>query len=291
MRSPTPPVDKTRIRLTIVLIAAALLASCSVWMPPGAGSRPPVPPSTFERVLSQAEEGDASSHNLVGYMLSTGQGTPRDHEAALRWFASAAEQGYVIAEVNLAILHYLGAGVPRDPAEAERLFRHAVANPDLPLPVRRASLKALVDETCERTPASADVGSESFRTFCSGCHGVNGIAELGSAPSFAFGERMEKETRELLNTVSNGHGSMPRWDDKLPEEFLEGALAYARSLEDEFRSGIVHIGEEPPARYFRFGAMDTGFGAPATLPSAPREESAPPLEELCSGARETEARG
>jgi mono/diheme cytochrome c family protein len=275
----------------VVVIAAALSTACAGWFAPPTRATAAGPPSTFERLLGQARDGDVASRNLVGYMLATGQGTDPDHSEALRWFEAAAEEGDVIADVNVAILRYLGAGGARDRVDAERRYRRAVAGADVPLSLRFTSLPALVEQSCARPAAAVEVGRDAFRTFCSGCHGADGVAVLGSAPSFALGERMEKSTPELLHTVANGHGSMPRWDDKLPPHLLEPALAYARTLEERFRGGIVHLPDEPPALYFRFGAMDTEFGPPAARPRRLGESASPRLEELCSAVRGTESDG
>ena len=134
------------------------------------------------------------------------------------------------------------------------------------------------------TASDINIGRGIYQRHCVSCHGVNGIAAFGQAPSFAFGERMEKDTGVLLSTILNGHGSMPAWNDKLPVELLEGALEYARTLEDEFRWGIVHTVDEPPDRYFTFGPMSTDFGsAPAERPLSPGSEG-PSLDALCAGA-------
>jgi len=280
MSPPASFVHMRRIRLIAVVVAAALAAACATQFPLG-----PVPPSTstFAKLLEQAESGDLPSQNVVANMLLIGQGAPTDSEAAFRWFGAAADSGYMVAQVNLAILHYLGVGAPRDRVEAERLFRVASANTARPLHLRLTSLADLVDGSCGAPSPTDGVGRDAFRIFCAGCHGINGIAAYGLAPSFALGERMEKETTELLSTVLSGHGSMPAWNDKLPPELLERALEYARSLEGEFRWGIVHTVEELPDLYFTFGAMSEDFGnRPAEMPIS-NGSGEPSFGEFCRG--------
>ncbi len=41
-------------------------------------------------------------------------GTPEDYALAAKWYAKAAEQGYVYAQNNLGTLYAQGRGVPRD---------------------------------------------------------------------------------------------------------------------------------------------------------------------------------
>ena len=103
----------------------------------------------------------------------------------------------------------------------------------------------------------------------------------GLAPSFALGERMEKETDELLRTVMSGHGDMPRWDDKLPPEWLEAALEHARSLQVGFRRGMLHAEDGTPALSFRFGPMNSDLPT-RDPPPEPPGTSEPSLRDLCS---------
>jgi TPR repeat protein len=44
---------------------------------------------------------------------------------AARWYHKAADQGYALAQFNLARLYHAGAGVPQDDAEAKRWLRKA----------------------------------------------------------------------------------------------------------------------------------------------------------------------
>jgi TPR repeat protein len=49
-----------------------------------------------------------------------GQGTHRDYVEAAKWFRAAAEQGFAIAQVDLAYLYYTGQGVDRDYRKAAK---------------------------------------------------------------------------------------------------------------------------------------------------------------------------
>jgi len=254
------------------VVASILVTSCVSLIPSPVVFEPPQ--STFDRLVQLAKAGDARSQMAVGYMAATGRGTSTDYRLAHRWFENAAERGSAAARLNLSVLYYLGAGVRRDSVEAARQFGLARTNafsanmPDI------GSLPALVEASCHPPVVVEDLGGEVFRTFCAGCHGMDGIAEYGSAPSFAFGERMEKETSELLTTVLTGHSSMPRWDDKLPSEWLESGLEFARLLERRYVPGLIRAYPETSPQHFRFGPMGSEFGTPvdsATLtgPGAP----------------------
>lgn len=75
-----------------------------------------------------------------------------------------------------------------------------------------------------------DLGREVFLTYCSGCHGFDGLAFYPPAPSFAMGDRLVKSDAELLRSILNGKGAMPWWEGKLPRPWLEQALAYIRHM-------------------------------------------------------------
>ncbi|SFE41292.1 tetratricopeptide repeat protein [Roseivivax sediminis] len=104
-----------------------------------------------------ARAGHAAAQNRLGRLNFEGLGTPRDRDAALDWFAKAAdggapehlfdyaraleatgddgalpraaalyrdaaEAGHIEAAVSLGVLYQDGRGVPRDPQEALRLY-------------------------------------------------------------------------------------------------------------------------------------------------------------------------
>ncbi len=223
---------------------------------------PATSPSTYDRILEEAEQGDPDRKNVVGYLLSTGLSPAGGPKEAFTWFQTASREGHSVAGLNLAIMYYLGAGVEEDLGRARRLFDDVAGDPVWATRLQLTTVEELVVQSCEASAPEADVGRDAYLTFCAGCHGSVGIAEFVLAPSFALGERMEKSLGELLNTVLHGHVNMPRWDDKLPEAWLEQALVYARSLEDQFRWGLIRRPVTLPEYYFRFGPMSDDF-APA----------------------------
>jgi cytochrome c5 len=241
-----------------VLMLIFALASCSYLKPPVEIRRKTQAPSTFAKFLKSAEAGDAKIQNLIGFMLYYGENAPKDREAAHRWFHRAADQGNASAQLNIAVMHYLGAGIPKDLEEAASYFELAKKNnflsidlsPGLEVP---ESLPELAERAMMRPQNHESAGELTYVTFCAGCHGFNGIAGYVRSPSFALGERMEKNDEELFQSIMGGHDVMPRWDNKLPSEELKEALRFARSLQLEYQHGILHAPRPPPARYFLFG--------------------------------------
>jgi TPR repeat protein len=60
-------------------------------------------------------------------MYTRGFGVAQDHAEALRWHQLAAAQGHGSALYWVASYHLEGQGVPKNKAEAIRLYRRALA--------------------------------------------------------------------------------------------------------------------------------------------------------------------
>jgi mono/diheme cytochrome c family protein len=220
---------RPRSRLVPAVVAgllAATLAGCA--MVPGAWEWDhPAFDSTWRRVLARAERGDAESQNAAGYMLYHGEGVAADRVLAQLWFERSADQGNARARRNLA---YVRAFPPGAPGEAKSL-----------------------------APAHASVASRGqllYETFCSGCHGVNGIAAYENSPSFAFGERLDKSDAQLLRSLMNGMQEMPGWEGKLPDHELHAILAFVRTFPARFDRGVVELPRASPGLMYLFGPME-----------------------------------
>ena len=213
-------------------IVAALLAGAALGHAQGAddplgriaGPRSAArPSSTFEKLLPLALAGDPEIQNFLGFMFFYGEGVARDFDEAHRWFHDAAEQGNVNAQLNLGLFH--GAGLPEVPAaykdleEAALWLRRAAA----------AGVKRAAEEDTAIRMGELDIGQKVYATFCSGCHGVDGVAAYPGAPSFARGERLDKSDQDLTHSVTDGKNSMPPWGATLSRELLESSLAYIRA--------------------------------------------------------------
>ncbi len=81
-----------------------------------------------------AEQGDAISQYILGNayssggnMYSGGQDVPPSDGKAARWYRSAAEQGYLLAQSALAWMYLRGDGVPQDYVLAHMWFSLAAA--------------------------------------------------------------------------------------------------------------------------------------------------------------------
>ncbi len=68
----------------------------------------------LRRLREAAEQGDADAQYSLGLIYANGQGVPRDHAEAAKWYRKAAEQGHAKAQYRLGFMYEYGVGVPRD---------------------------------------------------------------------------------------------------------------------------------------------------------------------------------
>ena len=77
------------------------------------------------RIRQAAVDGDVSAQIGLGHMLLEGHGTPRDADAALRWFQLAARVGHADAINMVGRCHELGWGTARNTRIAAQVYRVA----------------------------------------------------------------------------------------------------------------------------------------------------------------------
>jgi len=249
--------------------------------------------STFIKFARLAKAGDAKSQNLIGFMMFFGEVAPYSRLAAHRWFRASAAQGNVSAQLNLAVMLYLGAAGNEDQEEAERYFRLAEktsSKAGSASTLEFNTIEELVDQSCRKMERKEAFGERMFVTFCAGCHGMNGLAAYGGSPSFALGERMEKSDQELLGTIGGGHGIMPSWVDKFPRERHSQTLRFIRTLQPQFHNGILHVLRPHPPQYFAFGPMEFDTSIYYTDGVLEYEENIESFIRLCRRARTTTSR-
>ncbi|MBI3374958.1 MAG: c-type cytochrome [Betaproteobacteria bacterium] len=225
-------------RIALGVSIAFQLSACGMWWDAGdtAGFSPE---STFRKFFARAESGDAESQNAVGYMLYHGEGVQMDRTQAQSWFRRAAERGNARAQRNLAIIAAHGPFAQSAPHGGPRL-----------------------DASGNDVPP----GEALYLTFCSGCHGVNGISAYEHSPSFAFGERLDKNDAALMRSLREGIQEMPGWDGKLSRRELTEVMSFVRRLRDRYDAGVGQPLRAAPAYYYLFGPMEARrLGMPPAL--------------------------
>ena len=81
-----------------------------------------------ESIRPRAEQGDAGSQWLLGYMYSEGRGVPQDYVQAADWHRQAAEQGDASAQNNLGRMYAEGWGVSQNHVQAHLWYNLAAAS-------------------------------------------------------------------------------------------------------------------------------------------------------------------
>lgn len=229
-------------RLTQVFgsLLLSLVFSAAVASTPGEDSSQPAnlhPLTTYEKFLPLAVAGDPQIQHFLGYMFFHGEGVELDYDAAHYWFHQAAEEGEARAQRNLGILHSRAiVRVPEkfyDMGEANFWFSLAAANPQNPEVSSMAALSydKFVTANLEKYQPVMDSeqsGEFIYLSFCAGCHGFDGYAAYPEAPSFARGDRLEKNDPILLTSILHGKGKMPAWGNTLTAVDAGKVLSYLR---------------------------------------------------------------
>ena len=73
-------------------------------------------------------------------------------------------------------------------------------------------------------------GSELYAKHCAGCHGESGMSVMLGTPNFAENESLIKPDSLLLQTITNGDGTMPSYLGILQELEMLDVIAFIRTL-------------------------------------------------------------
>ncbi len=88
-------------------------------------------------IQSAAEQGYVGAQLMLGQIFSEGaRGVPTDSAEAVKWYRGAADQGNAEAQFNLGIMYGKGRGVAQDHAEAMRWYRKAADQGDAIIRIR-----------------------------------------------------------------------------------------------------------------------------------------------------------
>jgi hypothetical protein len=109
-------------------------------------------------LLLAAEQGHAEAQCQLGWMYDVGNGIPRDHAEAAKWYRKAAEQGNARAQYHLGVVYANGDGVALDYAEAYKWF--SLANAD----DTRDRLEVIRKKTTAAQVAEGKKRASEFRT-------------------------------------------------------------------------------------------------------------------------------
>jgi len=92
----------------------------------------------------------------------------------------------------------------------------------------------------EGSKTASEDGRVIYRTYCAGCHGINGRGNGIAADFVGDTKRMAKSDEELLASIRDGMagriGIMPAWGNTLTEKQTGEVLRYIRR---NFQLGII----------------------------------------------------
>ena len=75
-----------------------------------------------------AEQGNAEAQTLLAAMYWSGDGLPRNHAEAAKWYLRAAQQGYARAQNDIGFMYGFGEGIPpRDDVQAYKWISLAIS--------------------------------------------------------------------------------------------------------------------------------------------------------------------
>lgn len=75
---------------------------------------PRYPENAVEKMKAAAMQGHAFAQHALAVMYYVGNGVPKNLAEAIKWYQKAAEQGYAKAQFNLGVLYFRGDEVPQD---------------------------------------------------------------------------------------------------------------------------------------------------------------------------------
>jgi len=81
--------------------------------------------SALVQYRKSAEQGYSLAQYNLAVMYQEGEGVPQDYAEAMKWFRKAADQGDAHGQYGVGLMYTNGQGVPRDDAEAIKWFRKA----------------------------------------------------------------------------------------------------------------------------------------------------------------------
>jgi hypothetical protein len=123
-----------------------------------------------ERILKEAEQGDAEAQLKAGYTYENGVYLPKDYAKAVEWWIKSAEQGNADAQCRLGFYYAKGEGVTQDYVKAFEWYQKAAEQGDTFAQCRLAGhyhkgkgVTKDLDKAFEWYKKAADQGDETAR--------------------------------------------------------------------------------------------------------------------------------
>jgi cytochrome c6 len=99
----------------------------------------------------------------------------------------------------------------------------------------KAVLTVLAFTLVFSTWSLADSGADIFKSKCAGCHGADGKGDTSMGKAMHLrdlgSDDVQKQSdADLVSTITNGKGKMPKYDGKLTPDQVKDVVKYIRTL-------------------------------------------------------------
>jgi len=121
------------------------------FLPAGAGGIDDADERLYQAQLALAQKGDPRAQYFLGEMYEQGLGTEQNTEEALKWYATAAERGDVLAKRKLSMRKEIEADVKTDKSPAA-----AAPPPPPPPPAVKVKSRPTPTHTAKTSDTPAD---------------------------------------------------------------------------------------------------------------------------------------
>jgi TPR repeat protein len=174
--------------------------------------------SDFQRILRNAESGDAAWQNYIGNMYAEGRGVDQNYQEAVKWYRLAAEQDFAEAQYNLGVMLENGTGVEVNNQEAIKWYRlaaeqgYALVQYNLSVMLENGTLGSVNDQKT-RSTVSQQYSIDDLRQSC---------LEFGFKPDTdALAECVQRENQARIATQATASASNLSVRDEQQEEAIE----------------------------------------------------------------------
>jgi cytochrome c6 len=101
--------------------------------------------------------------------------------------------------------------------------------------VMKAWLGVLAFVLIFSTWSLAGSGADTFKGKCAMCHGADGKGETSMGKTLKLRDLGSADVQsmsdaDLINTITNGKGKMPKYDGKLTKDEISDVVKYLRTL-------------------------------------------------------------
>ncbi len=149
----------------------------------------------FKTAQSAAEDGDIDAQAELAYCYAKGIGTEKDDLQAFNWYYNAAEQGDVNSQFNLGVMYAKGRGVKQNFTESFHWYKEAAAQGD-------ARAQAAVAMMCSKGIGTDKSEAEAFKWYMESAKCGLANAQFTVGECYAKGKGTDRDYNEAFHWYS-----------------------------------------------------------------------------------------